>query len=223
MTDQIDMELEASAALAALMEETALAVTPDRIPTTAQRKAALQAALDTVDLERLIDLQDKMARAVDQILANRWDEATELCTDEQLKALMVEHLDQTDITDLLKLRYEARRAHIFAHLTALNVVNGVDDPLHAPAEVAVPELGKKFVRQGGRPKVTLNEAKFTELIGPERAAAIFKTRTVTETYRDDDAIMALVAQDPSVMELLRECIVAGGHTPSSFHVRNLKG
>jgi len=222
MTEIINEELEAAAAVQALLA--AAAVTQiDKKRSAAQRQEALAAAVVGQDLERLLELQDKMARAVDTALVNTTEDDTLVCTPERLAALMKEHIDFTDISDLLALRYQLRRDRIFAHITAMHEQAGVEDPDHAPGVVPVPEHHKKFTREGGKIKVTLAEGRLAELLGPERAQKVFQTVVKTETVRDDDALMELVREDPAVLEMVRDCVVPGGYTPMSFHVRNLEG
>ena len=222
MTDIINEELEAAAAVQALL--TAAAVTQlDKKRSTAARLEALAVAVTQQDLERLLELQDKMAKAVDTALTNTTEDDTLICTPERLASLMAEHIDFTDISDLLALRYQLRRDRIFAHITAMHEAAGVDDPDHAPGAIPVPEHGRKFTREGGKIKVTLAEGRLAEMLGPERAKRVFQTVVRTETVRDDDALMELVREDPSVLEMVRECVVPGGYTPMSFHVRNLEG
>lgn len=223
MTDILNLGLEDNdAAFKSLLESAAPA---PRGLTAQQRREALVTAIQKFDLERLIDLQDKMARTVDQIVANEIDaDSTETLTPAELESFMREFLDEQEITDLLKLRYDAIRTRVFGHITAINVEQGL--PGESAAEVEVPEMGKKFVRQGGKPKVRLDHEKLAELLGAERWGQVHSEVTIparVETKVNQDALLALVHADPAVMEIVRQCVTQDGTTPQSFHVRNLKG
>jgi hypothetical protein len=215
----INEELEAVVdAYEALAEEAAAA--PEKQLSAEQRRTELQNALDKVDIVRLAELTKKLSGLVETMLANPIDaESEEPCTEEQLAAMMTEQLDFQELVDLIKLRYEARRARVFAHITAANIADAVPDPGYAAGEAEVPALGKKFTREGGKPKLNLDYDKLRKLLGDEYSAKVFKQVVKTETKLDEKALTKLVVKDPNVMEAVRASIISVGHTPSSFHIR----
>jgi hypothetical protein len=217
----INEELEAVVdAYEALVEEAAAA--PERQLSAEQRRTELQNALDKVDVVRLAELTKKLSGLIEAMLANPIDaEAEEPCTEAQLAALMTEQLDFQELADLLKLRYEARRARVFAHITAANIADAVPDPSYAPGEVEVPSLGRRFTREGGNPKLKLDEAKLRELLGGHHVEKVFKREVEIKHVLNEKALMKLVAKEPELMEVVRECIISVGHTSQSFHIRNL--
>ena len=141
---------------------------------------------------------------------------------------MVELLDQKDVKRLLEVRYAMIRAAIFAHITEANRAKGLADPERAPGEAAVPTLGKKFTREGGRLKATLDHDKLRKALGARRWKKVTNEVTVpaveehTELVLDEDKILELVRKDPTVLELFRDCVTADRYTPQSFHVRELR-
>lgn len=227
MTDIIEA-LEAGDQLQSLMDE-ALSVVPTKGLSGIQRKQAHQVAIESVDDGHLLNLMDKMTKAIDQILANKIDLAhLSTLSPEELHSLMVEFLDQRDIKELIEVRYNMIRAAVFGHITAINKAKGTKDPEFAPDNVPVEDLGKKFVRQGGKAKAILDYDKLRELLGPERWEQVCKAEIKpavpehVEYKIDNDAMLKLVMQDPSVLEQFRECVIPGPRTPLSFHVRDIK-
>ena len=216
----INDELEAAAdAWQALAEE---AAPKEKRVSSEKRRAELREALDKADIVRLAELTKKLSTAVEQILANPInEEAEEECTDAELQAILTEQLDMSEIEDLLKLRYQLRRARVFAHITAAHIANAVSDPDHAPGEVAVPGTAHKFTREGGKTKLKLDETKLLELLPPETTKEVFRSKTVTEIKLDEDALVKQIVKNPDLMDVVRQCILSVGHTPSSFHVRDL--
>jgi hypothetical protein len=216
----INEELEAAADAWQALAEEAVAAAPKQLSSEARRQA-LREALTQVDVIRLAELTKKLSGMVEQMLANPLDEAAEVCDADELAAIMAEQVDMQEIEDLLKLRYQLRRARIFAHITATHIQDAVSDPDYAPGEVAVPSLGRKFTREGGSPKLKLDEEKLRGLLAPEDMLKVFKTEVKTTITLDHDALVKLIATDPELMDVVRQCIISVGHTPSSFHVRNL--
>lgn len=228
MTDSIIEAIEAGATLQSLLDE-AVSIVPTKSLTGVQRKEAHQLAIENADPGHLLDLADKMSKAVEKILANKIDlNHLGTLSPEELRAFMIEYLDQRDIQELLKVRYEMIRAAVFGHITALNKAEGTKDPEFDPREVPVQDLGKKFVRQGGKAKAVLDNEKLREVLGQQRWEQVCKAVTVpavpehVEYHLDHDAMLELVVQDPAVLEQFRECITPGPRTPVSFHVRDIK-
>ncbi len=192
------------------------------------RKAQIARALDpdNLDLDELIALQEKLEGVVDRILANRIDplEEGELSPDE-LYRFMVEALEQQDVKRLLEIRYKMLRTRVFAHITAVHEANGVDDPEHTPGEARVPQLRKRFCREGGKAKATLDHQRLAEALGPERAAKVIRTEVIpehTESYLDEDALLDLVREDYTVMEMIRDCVISAGYGVARFCIRDLE-
>jgi hypothetical protein len=215
--------LEAAADAWQALTEEAAAASPEKQPSSEQRREALREALDKVDIVRLAELTKRLSGLVEQLLANPIDTETE-CDEAELARHLEEHLAFQELADLIKLRYDARRARIFGRITADHIANAVDDPDHAPGEVEVPGTERKFTREGGKPKLKLDENKLRGLLSGEQQNRVFTVEMVKpKIVLDQDALIKLVAEAPELMDVVRQCIISVGHNPSSFHVRNLEG
>jgi len=198
-------------------------------PSGKDRAAQIAAAITDRDVEELFALQSKLIGVIDQIVANGIDpDDLGTRTEEQLRGLMVELLDQKDVKRLIEVRYQMIRAAIFAHITEENRTKNIPNPERAPGEAAVPVLGKKFTREGGKLKASLNSDKLREALGEARWAEVTTAVVVPAVAEhikqelDEDKILELVRRDPSVLELFRSCVTADRYTPQSFHVRELR-
>ena len=153
MTDFL-VDMSAELALQNLLEEAAGQQTYVP-PTGVQRKAATAAALKQVDLDRLLDLQSKMERVIDTMLANKIDlEHLGLLTPGELYDFMVEFLDQRDVKELLEVRYKMLREAIFAHITEENRFKGLPDPENTPARSLCPRWGRNSPAWGESPRLS---------------------------------------------------------------------
>ena len=212
-------ELDAAAALQSLLDQFAEAA-PVEVASAKARSAAIAAAIATKDIDELLALQEKMTGIIDQIVVNTIDlDNLGTCTEDELINLMLELLDQKDVERLLKVRYQMIRAAIFAHITEVNKAKKLPDPELAPGEAAVPALGKKFTREGGRIKATLDHQALRKALGARRWRKICKVVTVpaveehTELVPDEDLILELVRKDASVLEIIRDCVRADTAPP----------
>lgn len=227
MAETINEEMEAQAQLQQWMESVATPLPHEKKLSAEQRQQALAAAITETDIDRLLDLQDKMKQAIDQITATNFDPDTQL-TEAQLENLMQGWLDHQEIKDLLTVWYAMIRTRVFAHITEVNAIKGFEDPEIAPGEVPVPSMGRKFVRQGGKAQFDLDEEKLAEKLGPNYWKKVRKAVLVPavpehiEYHLDHNAMVELVNEDPTVMEVFRECVVTGKRSTISFHVRDLK-
>jgi len=219
-------QLDAEPTFQALLDQ---AVETAPTPSGKDRAAKIAAAITDRDVEELFALQGKMIRVIDQIVANVIDpEDLGTRSEEQLGELMIELLDQKDVKRLIEVRYQMIRAAIFAHITEENRAKSIPNPERAPGEAAVPVMGKKFTREGGKLKASLSQDKLRQALGEARWAEVTTTVTVpavaehTKQELDEDKILELVRKDPSVLELFRSCVTADRYTPQSFHVRELR-
>jgi len=224
-TDQFKIleELDADATLQSILDYAVESTAP---ATGKARSEEIQKAISALDGKKLMEIQDRLSTIVGQILENHIDtDNLQPCTDEQLHHLMVELLDQKDLKRLIDVRYSMIRLQIFHHITEMHRAKGVPDPEWAPGEVFVPEVGKKFTREGGRIKGQLDQEALAEALGPERWKQVTTDRHIpavpahTVTELDEQKFLALVKSDPSVMELFGGCVRPGGRTTQSFHTR----
>lgn len=198
--------------------------------TAAQRKDSHRAMLGSFDLDRLLEMQEKMASAIDRMTANVIDpDNPGRLTPDKAEELMAELLDQTDIKDLLEVRRELIRAAVFAHLTEEARAEGKDDPEYQPGYVPVPGLSRKFTREGGaRSAPKIDEDLLREGMG-DRWEEAYRVEVIpaqvipehTERTLDLEKLMELANSDPAVLEVLRKALVPGERTTPRFFVRNL--
>lgn len=215
-----------------VLQSEVLAEAPPATPTrtVAQRKDSHRAMLESFDLDRLLEMQEKMASAVDRMTANVIDPASPApLTPATAEELMAELLDQIDIKELLEVRRELIREAVFAHLTAEARADGKDEPEYESGNVAVPALARKFTREGGKRQAPqLDEVLLKEGLG-DRWEAAYKIEVIPEQVipehveytLDLQKIMELAARDNSVLEILRKALVPGERTTPRFFVRSL--
>jgi len=222
--DFIDLDTEAAASLQALID--AAAAPGPKPPTGVQRKADLAEAIRQSNIDKLMALHDKMSGIVGRIVANKdiTDQLGRL-SEGDLYALMEELQDEQRVKELLEIRYQSIRSAVFAHITENHRLKGVDDPDHTPGEAAVPALGKKFTREGGKAKAQLDKERLAAKLGTTRWEQVCRTVVIPEHVEhvlDEDKMIALVQSDPEVMEIFRDCVVPGKYGAARFHVRELK-
>lgn len=202
--------------------------TPTEVKTGVQRTAEIAQALSVKDIKELASLQSTLESLLDQILANHIDPDSPVLTDEQLFSYAREHMDRKELERLLKVRHEVMRAAIFAHITEVNRAKGLPDPEHQPGEAPIPGLGKTFAREGGKMKATINKTALEAKLGKERWEQVCKAVIVPavpehiEYHLDDDALLALVKKDPSVMEAIRESVIPGGYGVARLVLKETK-
>ena len=221
--DFIDLDTEAAASLQSLIDAAAIAA--PKPPTGVQRKADLAEAIRQSNIDKLMALHDKMSGIIGRIVANKdiTDQLGKL-SEGDLYALMEELQDEQRVKELLEIRYQSIRSAVFAHITETHRANGVDDPDHTPGEAAVPALGKKFTREGGKAKAELDKTKLAKKLAG-RWDEVCRKVVVPEHVEyvlDEDKMIALVQSDPKVMEIFRDCVVPGKYGAARFHVRELK-
>lgn len=229
MMTTLNEDLDSAIALESLVSQAASdAYVKD--PSKAEQAAEYLAALKELNIDVLLDLQDKMKAIIDRATANAIDpENLGKLDPDKAVALMEELVEQKAVENFLKLRYTLIRAAVFAHIDAINAEQKVAYPTRAPGSLPVPKMGKKFTREGGKVKGTFDQEALAKSLTKEQYDRIYKRRWIEpqlieghwEEYRDDESLHALVLEQPSVMEKLRAAVVPTGFTTSSFHVRAL--
>jgi hypothetical protein len=227
----LNEDLDAAVALESLLSEFAEEAF-QKLPTQTETKADYLAAINQSDLDKLLELQETSASVIDQAVANviDLDNLAEM-TPERAEALMAEVLDLKKVKAFIELRNSLVRAAVFAEITRRNAEKKVVHPDKAPGEVAVPTMGMKFTREGGKLKAQLSKEEMAKHLTKEQFARVYPTVhvparvEVIEAYDeqnlDEEALSALVLADPAVMEAIRASVIPNGFTPSSFHQRKL--
>lgn len=198
--------------------------------TAAQRKDTHRNMLEQFDIDKLLAMQEKMARAIDRMTANQIDlEEPGVLSPEKAEELMIELLDQTDIKELLEVRRELIRAAVFSHLTEEARRAKKPEPEFTPGSVPVPALGKKFVREAGnRAAPTLDETLLREALGADWES-VYEIEVIPEQiiperieYKlDPEKVMKLAEDDPKVLEAVRKSLIPGDRRTPRFTIRNI--
>lgn len=202
--------------------ESAVAAIP---ATSVARKAAHKKAIKDFDIDHLLAMQDQMADAINKMTACTFiTEDREELNEIQLTLVMQALDQQKNIKDLLEVWYQEARDAIFRTITTHLAKNGVDEPEFAPGEVPVPALEKKFTREGGKAKLTLDHEKLAEGLGTERWNKVYTTEIIperTETKVDEDKLIQLVANEPALLEVFKTAVRVDGRTPLRLNTRKL--
>lgn len=195
--------------------------TPKSKSTVATRKEASRRALEEWNLDRLLELQAKMSRIIDVMTANDLNTDDEpVMSPAKTVAVMAEYLDERDVAELLDVRKDMIRDAVYTHIDA---VEGPD----ANGAIEVPELGKKFTREGcGTATPTVDEQRLQALLGEKWLDACDETIVPAQEARIEyklsvEKVLDLAHKDPAVLEALRSCLVPGKPKTPRFWVRDL--
>ena len=190
------------------------------------RKNEWQEVVESFDIEKLLAIQSEMDSFVDKmkVIANRDSTDIDL-TDEEAKSLMVEYLSSKNISEFLDARKSMVRTMVFKVIEERLRKAGVDDPENQSGEIEVPELGKRFCKEGaGYGDPTLDVAKLKELLG-DKIQDITVTKIIPEKRVeeiDEDLLIELAQSDDSVMEAVKESLVAGKPKTPRLNIRPMK-
>ena len=190
------------------------------------RKNEWQEVVESFDIEKLLAIQSEMDSFVDKmkVIANRDSTDIDL-TNEEAKSLMVEYLSSKNISEFLDARKSMVRTMVFKVIEERLRKDGVDDPENQSGEIEVPELGKRFCKEGaGYGDPTLDVAKLKELLGDKiqdiTVVKIIPEKRVEEI--DEDLLIELAQSDDSVMEAVKESLVAGKPKTPRLNIRPMK-
>jgi hypothetical protein len=199
--------------------------------TVAQRKDKLRQSLEDYDVDRLLELQQKMSSFIDILTGDSiaTTNGGRVLDGTRAADLMKRFLDQRDIDELASVVRDLIKETVYGHIDALLEASDVEDPEAHNGSLEVPELGKKFCREGaGYKDPEFDTVRLKELLG-DRAADIFDTEEVpeqiipahTEEVFSIEKALKLGQRDPAVMEILRDCLTPGALKSSRFVVRDL--
>lgn len=136
-----------------------------------------------------------------------------ILTDAEAHDLMVEHLDMKEIEVFVATRRDDIRRTVFGHLTESFAAAGEEDPENINGSIDVPELGKRFCREGtGRKDPEIDEDRLRELLGEDAWSLVTETEIIPAqevTTLSIDKVMRLAQSDPGVLEKVRESLIIG--------------
>lgn len=237
MTDMIENSLERlrEAELAKIIE----AVKPEHPPadiersTVASRKLMLRQTLEGYDVDRLLELQQTMTAFVDLVTKTKListEESSPVLDGERAKDLMERYLEQREIDEFMTTVKDLIRETVYGHMDAVLAADGAKDPANTNGSLEVPELGRKFTREGAGYKTpTMDEGRLQEMLGdrwdevcddidiPEQVIPAHKEKVLSL-----EKALKLGRKDPSVMEVLRDCVIPGAPKTPRLWVRLMK-
>lgn len=198
--------------------------------TVAQRKDRLRIALEKLDLDRLLALQQSMAEYIDEVTGNEvvMTEPRTL-TKAESATLMRRILVQRDVSEFLEVTKDLTWELVRASIMESAAQEGHPDPEHANGRIEVPEEGHAFCIEGnGQRDPELNEERLEEILG-DRWAEVCDVERVEEqvipahdVYElSPDKLMAAAVSDPVIMAAVREALEPGGWKPGRRMVRPL--
>lgn len=205
--------------------ERLIAQTPEVAPsksTAAKRKAELQKAIASFDLDRLIALQEKMTTIIDTLTKNEIRLEGGALDESQAYSLMAEHLDEREISELLDVRRDMIREAVFEHF---DNTSGPD----TNGTLEVPGLEKKFCREGaGHGTPAVDEQRLQSLLGV-RWVEVCDEEIIPEQIIPSrisytlslEKVLDMARGDAAVLEMLRSCLIPGKLRSPRFVVRNL--
>lgn len=176
--------------------------------------------------EKVRDLRVRMMNFVDEFFAKvHVDEAREL-TPAEAESLMAEFLNATEFGIAFEARRRATKEMVFNSLTAKNIKDGIPEPDNHNGWLEVPELGKKFCREGtGHKEPTLDEEQLHKLLGDANWAKVTDEEFVPSEVRvtlNQDRFMNLARKNPEMLEYLRQCLTPGPIKSPRFQIRDIE-
>lgn len=198
----------------------------NKATTIEARKNEWKSVVDSFDIDRLLAIQDEMDSFVDKMKVLDKRDSTEIdLTTEEAKNLMVEYLSSKNISEFLEARQSMIKEIVFQVIEERLREEGAEDPKNTNGEIVVPELGKVFKKEGaGLKDPSLDVAKLKEILG-DRMKEITTVKIIPEKRVeeiDEDLLVELAANDPSVMEAIKQAAVPGKPKSARFTVRDTK-
>lgn len=168
----------------------------------------------------------KSLPAKSKALASFVESATEVgLTEEQAVVLLDQMLDAKLVKELIDATYDAAKQAVFASMTLAAAEAGEEFPENINMTLDVPELGKRFCREGaGRKSATLDTEKLAELVGAEGWEAITTEQVIPATVVrviDEAKLAAVVAENPALLEQVREAVVPGDWKTPRLSIRDI--
>jgi hypothetical protein len=206
-------------------EEESNAATVDTQTSKEKRLAKWTGARETIGVGRLTELRRKMTSFVTKKFA-----IVDVAEPRQLTAaeallLMDEFLAAADISEALEARRAEAKRMVFESITTSFADQGIDNPEHHNGSIPVPELGKKFCREGtGKTDPILNPKILEDLLSPQDWNAVTTVTTIpahTERILDENKLAEIIHADPRKLEILRQALIPGSWKIPRFQVRDL--
>lgn len=141
-------------------------------------------------------------------------------SDEDAVLAMRQYLDIKMAKELADASYDVVKELVFQTMNVAFAEAGEEFPEHVNGYIDVPDLGKRFCREGaGRKDASLDDVKLAEIIGDELFAAITTEKVVVTRVVDEDKLAAAVAANPALMEQVRAAVKTGDWKSPRLMVR----
>lgn len=192
------------------------------------RKASIRKAMVSADkkavadhvaaLKTQADLFKKVAARVEAI-------SEDGATEEDAVVLMSLISGGKLAEEFIKAGYDLGKELVFRTLDLAFAEAGEEFPEHTNGFIDVPETGKRFVREmAGRKDSSLDEDKLRELVGEEVWAKITVEEVIPATTvrkLDERALVAATAENPELLELVREAVKIGDWKSPRLMIRDI--
>jgi hypothetical protein len=189
------------------------------------RKAAIRKALADANKKAVADHLKafKNVPAQAQAIAAFAPEAAERGLDEdEAVVVMRQVLDIKLAKEMADAAYEAAKALVFGSMNLAFAEDGEEFPEHTNGVIDVPELGKRFCREGaGRKDANIDLAALAELVGEEVFAKITAEKVTVTRVIDEDALAAAVNETPELLEQVRAAVKPGDWKTPRLWVRDI--
>ena len=192
------------------------------------RKAAIRKAMVSADKKAVADhvaamnaqadLFKKVAALTEEISENG-------ATTDQAVLLMSMITGGKMGAEMIAAAYELGKELVFRSMDQAFAEAGEEFPEHTNGALDVPELGKRFCREGaGRKDSSLDEDKLRELVGEEVWAQITREEVIPATTVrkiDEAALIAAAADNPALLEDVRAAVKVGDWKSPRLMIRNI--
>lgn len=189
------------------------------------RKAAHRKALkdnNAIELERVDAAQERMLPQ-GQTLAEQSDQIMAAGLDvEQAVVAMQSYVDGKLIAETQTAIQELVKTLVFRSMDLAAAEQGEEYPEHTNMVLDVPELGKRFCREGaGRKPATVDFEALRAAISPELFDQITTKKVEISYDLDQAALSAAVLETPGLLEIVRDAVVPGDWKSERLMVRDI--
>lgn len=141
-------------------------------------------------------------------------------SDEEAILVLKQVMSGKLIKEVVDATYDAAKEAVWATMNIAFAEAGESDPEHVNGYLDVPELGKRFCREGaGRKDSEFDMDKLRAVVGDE----VFEQITVAKvTYEvNDTALSAAILANPDLMEGLRDAVKVGDWKSPRLMIRDI--
>lgn len=189
------------------------------------RKAAMQKAVAESNgiaiaefneaADKIIPLGSGLAKNLDTIVAGGLNEDEAETAMELYLAVKL----ATEGADAMK---DMVRTMVFRSMDLAAAEQGEEFPEHTNMVMDVPELGKRFCREGaGRKDAEFDMDKLRAAVGDEVFFAITAEKVEVTRVVDDQALSVAILANPDLMEQMREAVKPGDWKSARLMVRDI--